>query len=119
MTERQTSGDWRDRHLKACLMCGVVWRPRRRKSCPGCGEVDRWICLTCDRAWPADKFERQCSNPNTAMRELVKACAGDWKWAGRALLAAAGDVVRARVDLARTRRVQNGTTPTAPPSQEH
>ena len=106
-TERKSrqQGDWKDRHLRACLMCGRAWRRRRRKTCPRCSS-DLSICLTCDRAWAAEKAERQCPEPVTALRELAKACAGDWEWAKRALRAAAGDVSRARVDVERARREQ-------------
>ena len=93
--------DWRDKHLRACVACGRVWRRRRRRTCPGCGS-DRSICLTCDRAWPEDKI-RPCPHPGEDVRRLVKACAGDWEWARRALAAAGGDLVRARVMVERQR----------------
>ena len=93
--------DWRDKHLRACVECGRVWRRRRRRTCPGCGS-DRSICLTCDRAWPEDKI-RPCPHPGEDVRRLVKACAGDWEWARRALAAAGGDLVRARVMVERRR----------------
>ena len=44
---RKRRGDWRTKHLRACLLCGRVWRPGRRRTCPVC-HVDRSICLTCD-----------------------------------------------------------------------
>ena len=96
-------GDWRDRHLRACIACGRVWRRRRRRTCPGCGS-DYSICLTCDRARPEEDVQRRCPEPVERLRRLVKACAGDWEWARRTLAAAGGDVARAIVMLERHHR---------------
>ena len=97
-------GDWRNRHLRACIACGRVWRRRRRRTCPDCGS-EYSICLTCDRAWPEETVhQRQCPEPGEALRHLVKACAGDWEWARRALTAAGGDVARATVMVERQRK---------------
>ena len=95
---RKRRGDWRTKHLRACLLCGRVWRPGRRRTCPVC-HVDRSICLTCDQVAVEDRA-RRCAT-DEALRRLVKACAGDWEWARRALDAAGGDVSRA---LARAER---------------
>ena len=95
---RKRRGDWRTKHLRACLLCGRVWRPRRRRTCPTC-HVDRSICLTCDRVAVEDRA-RRCAT-DEALRRLVKVCAGDWEWARRALDAAGGDIPRA---LARAER---------------
>ena len=95
---RKRRGDWRTKHLRACLLCGRVWRPGRRRTCPVC-HVDRSICLTCDQVAVEDRA-RRCAT-DEALRRLVKACAGDWERARRALDAAAGDVPRA---LARAER---------------
>ena len=43
---RKRRGDWRTKHLRACLLCGRVWRPGRRRTCP---VHVRSICLTCDQ----------------------------------------------------------------------
>ena len=94
---RKRRGDWRTKHLRACLLCGRVWRPGRRRTCPVC-HVDRSICLTCDQVAVEDRA-RRCAT-DEALRRLVKACAGDWERARRALDAAGGDVPRA---LARAR----------------
>ena len=93
--------DWRDKHLRACVDCGRVWRRRRRRTCPSCGG-ERSICLTCDRAWPEDAT-RPCPFPGEDLRRLVRMCSGDWEWARRALAAAGGDVLRARVMVERRR----------------
>ena len=95
---RKRRGDWRTKHLRACLLCGRVWRPGRRRTCPVC-HVDRSICLTCDQVAVEDRA-RRCAT-DEALRRLVKACAGDWERARRALDAAGGDVPRA---LARAER---------------
>ena len=95
---RKRRGDWRTKHLRACLLCGRVWRPVRRRTCPVC-HVDRSICLTCDQVAVEDRA-RRCAT-DEALRRLVKACAGDWERARRALDAAGGDVPRA---LARAER---------------
>ena len=95
---RKRRGDWRTKHLRACLLCGRVWRPGRRRTCPVC-HVDRSICLTCDRVAVEDRA-RRCAT-DEALRRLVKVCAGDWEWARRALDAAGGDIPRA---LARAER---------------
>ena len=77
---RRRRGDWRDRHPESVPAVRPDLAPAaRRKSCPGCGATDLSICLTCDRARPAELFERQDPEPVTALRELVKACAGDWE----------------------------------------
>ena len=89
---RKRRGDWRTKHLRACLLCGRVWRPRRRRTCPVC-DVDRSICLTCDQVAVEDRA-RRCAT-DEALRRLVKVCAGDWEWARRALAAAGGDIPRA------------------------
>ncbi len=79
-------------------------------SAAGCGvlddagpvpicHVDPSICLTCDQVTVEDRA-RRCAT-DEALRRLVKACAGDWEWARRALDAAGGDVPRA---LARAER---------------
>ncbi len=57
------------------------------------------ICLTCDQVAVEDRA-RRCAT-DEALRRLVKACAGDWEWARRALDAAGGDVSRV---LARAER---------------
>ena len=88
---RERRGDWRTKHLRACLLCGRVWRPRRRRTCPVC-RVDRSICLTCDQVAIEDRA-RRCAT-DEALRRLVKACAGDWERARRALDAAGGWVFR-------------------------
>ena len=95
---RKRRGDWRTKHLRACLLCGRVWHPGRRRTCPVC-HVDRSICLTCDQVAVEDRA-RRCAT-DEALRRLVKACAGDWERARRALDAAGGDVPRA---LARAER---------------
>ena len=82
---RKRRGDWRTKHLRACLLCGRVWRPGRRRTCPVC-HVDRSICLTCDQVAVEDRA-RRCAT-DEALRRLVKACAGDWERARRALDAA-------------------------------
>ena len=89
---RKRRGDWRTKHLRACLLCGRVWRPGRRRTCPVC-HVDRSICLTCDQV-AVDDRARRCAT-DEALRRLVKACASDWERARRALDAARGDVPRA------------------------
>ena len=96
--------DWRDKHLRCCLQCGRVWRRRRRRTCPGCGRADLAMCLTCDRVTPESTIRDRCSMPSEDLRRLVKLCAGDWEWAGRALVAARGDVARALVAVGRRRR---------------
>ena len=55
------------------------------------------MCLTCDRVTPEAAIRDRCSMPSEDLRRLVKLCAGDWEWAGRALTAARGDVARALV----------------------
>ena len=100
---RERRGDWRTKHLRACLLCGRVWRPRRRRTCPTC-HVDRSICLTCDQVAVEDRA-RRCAT-DEALRRLVKVCAGDWEWARRALDAAGGDIPRA---LSRAERTGPGT----------
>ena len=95
---------WHDKHLRACACCGRVWKPRRRKTCPTCG-ADRSICLTCDRVWAGESAQaRQCARPGEGLRELVKACAGDWSWARRALYRAGGDATRALQAVTAIRR---------------
>ena len=89
---RKRRGDWRTKHLRACLLCGRVWRPGRRRTCPVC-HVDRSICLTCDQVAVEDRARRCVTDE--ALRRLVKACAGDWERARRALDAAGDDVPRA------------------------
>jgi len=44
---------------------------------------------------------RRCAT-DEALRRLVKACAGDWEWARRALDAADGDIARALARAERT-----------------
>ena len=100
---RRRGENWRDKHLRCCLQCGHVWRRRRRKTCPGCGREDLAFCLTCDRANPEAEIHERCSPPGEDLRRLVKACAGDWEWARRALKAARGDTVRALVAVGRRR----------------
>lgn len=95
--------DWRDKHLRCCLGCGKVWRRRRRKTCPECGHADLAFCLTCDRVNPEAVIQERCPPPSENLRRLVKACAGDWEWARRALLAARGNVARALVAVERRR----------------
>ena len=95
---RKRRGDWRTKHLRACLLCGRVWRAGRRRTCRVC-HVDRSICLTCDQVAVEDRA-RRCAT-DEALRRLVKACAGGWERARRALDAAGGDVPRA---LARAER---------------
>ena len=63
-----------------------------RKTCPGCGPADLAFCLTCDRVNPEAAIDNRCSLSSEDLRQLVKACAGDWEWAGRTLTAARGDV---------------------------
>ncbi len=96
---RKRRGDWRTKHLRACLLCGRVWRPRRRRTCPTC-HVDRSICLTCDQVAVEDRA-RRCAT-DEALRRLVKVCAGDWQWARRVLDAAGGDILRALARAERT-----------------
>ena len=103
---RKRRGDWRTKHLRACLLCGRVWRRRRRRTCPVC-HVDRSICLTCDQVAVEDRA-RRCAT-DEALRRLVKACAGDWEWARRALEAAGGDIPRARSRAERTGPAQGRT----------
>ena len=99
---RRRLDHWRDRHLRACI-CGRVWLRRRRKTCPSCGRGwDESICLTCDRVQLEDST-RLCQQPGEAARQLVKATAGDWEWARRAVTAAGGDIRRALVMLGRMR----------------
>ena len=100
---RSRQGDWRDRHLRTCIACGRVWRRRRRRTCPNCGSRYS-VCLTCDRAEHEKVVQRQCPEPVEALRRLVKACAGDWEWARRALATAGGDVARAVVMIERRRK---------------
>ena len=95
--------DWRDKHLRCCLGCGKVWRRRRRKTCPECGRADLAFCLTCDRVNPEAAIRERCPPPGENLRRLVKACAGDWEWARRALRAARGNVARALVAADRHR----------------
>ena len=95
---------WQDKHLRCCLQCGAVWRRRRRKTCPECGRADLAICLTCDRVNPEAAIRNRCSLPSEDLRRLVKACAGDWEWARRALAAASGDLARALVAVGRRGR---------------
>ena len=48
--------------------------------------------------------ERAALNKLTMpLRRLVRTCSGDWEWARRALAAAGGDVIRARVMVERRR----------------
>ena len=95
--------DWRDKHLRCCLGCGKVWRRRRRKTCPECGHADLAFCLTCDRVNPEAAIRERCPPPGEDLRRLVKAYAGDWEWARRALRAARGNVARALVAAERHR----------------
>lgn len=95
---------WQDKHLRCCLQCGRVWRRRRRKTCPECGRADLAICLTCDRVNPEAAIRNRCSLPSEDLRRFVKACAGDWEWARRALEAARGDLARALVAVGRRGR---------------
>ena len=64
-------------------------RPRCRRPAP------RRAALAEDRVNPEAAIENRCSLPSEQLRHLVKACAGDWEWADRALTAARGDVARA------------------------
>ena len=82
---------------------GRIWLRRRRKTCPNCGRgwLDS-ICLTCDRV-RVEESTRLCQQPGEAARQLVKATAGDWDWARRAVTAAGGDIRRALVMLERVR----------------
>ena len=95
---------WQDKHLRCCLQCGTVWRRSRRRTCPQCGRADLAFCLTCDRVNPEDAIRNRCSLPGEDLRRLVKACAGDWEWARRALAAARGDLARALVAVGRRGR---------------
>ena len=95
---------WHDKHLRCCLQCGTVWRRRRRKTCPECGRADLAFCLSCDRVNPEAAIRNRCSLPGEDLRRLVKACAGDWEWARRALAAARGDLARALVAVGRRGR---------------
>ena len=80
-----------------------MWLRRRRKTCPSCGRGwDESICLTCDRV-RVEESTRLCQQPGEAARQLVKATAGDWDWARRAVTAAGGDLRRAIVMLERVR----------------
>ena len=87
--------------LRCCLRCGSVWRRRRRKTCPSCRLDDAAFCLTCDCAFPEDVLRDKCAPPGENARKLVKACAGDWKWALRSIQAAGGDLIRALVAIGR------------------
>ena len=52
------------------------WRPPGRRRRPRPGRAPR-PPASARRPAPADVFERQCPEPVTAVREPVKACAGD------------------------------------------